>query len=88
MCPGVEKRWGTHHKRVPGNQIGKSVWRVRVARKGNDVSVSLYGLSIVSKTVVFTQAINRPTVVIRTVALVMKTFDGTAVPAGNRTARV
>ena len=84
----VEKWWGTHHKRVPGNQIGKSVWRVRVARKGNDVRVLLHTLFIVSETVVFVQAINRPTVVMKTIALVSKSFGGTAVAAENRTARV
>lgn len=50
--------------------------------------MSLYALSIVSETVVFAQAINRPSVVIRTTALVKKNFGGTAVAAGNRTARV
>lgn len=42
---------------------------------------------IVSATVVFAQAINSPTVVIRTIALVTRTFGGTAVAAENRSAR-
>src|SRR5690242_14949118 len=42
---------------------------------------------IVSATVVFAQAINSPTVVIRTIALVTGTFGGTAVAAENRSAR-
>jgi hypothetical protein len=50
--------------------------------------VLLHTLFIVSETVVFVQAINRPTVVMKTIALVSKSFGGTAVAAENRTARV
>ena len=86
-CDRVEKWWGTNQKRVPGYQIGKSIWRVRVSRKEDDVHVLLYALFIVSGTVVFA-AIDRPVVVIRTIALVTKPFGSTAVLAENRNARV
>lgn len=59
----VEKWWGTHHKRIPGIQIGKSVWRVRMALKGNEVRACLYALSIVSEPIVFVQANNGPIVI-------------------------